>query len=50
MNKVDYLEEGNRQVTDERFYKKMDSDPTEEFSTRITQGLKLMKENSHIDY
>jgi hypothetical protein len=49
MDKVDYLEEENRQLTDERFYKKMDSDPTEEFSTKITQELKLMKENSHID-
>jgi hypothetical protein len=49
MDKVDYLEEANRQLTDERFYKKMDSDPTEEFSTKITQELKIMKENSHID-
>jgi hypothetical protein len=49
MDKVDYLEEANRQLMDERFYKKLDSDPTEEFSTKITQELKLMKENSHID-
>ena len=44
MDKVDYLEEANRQLTDERFYKKLDSDPTEEFSTKITQELKIMKE------
>ena len=49
MDKVDYLEEANRQLTDERFYKKLDSDPTEEFSTKITQELQIMKENSHID-
>ena len=49
MDKVDYLEEANRQLTDERFYKKLDSDPTEEFSTKITQELKIMKENGHID-
>jgi hypothetical protein len=49
MDKVDYLEEANRQLTDERFYKKMDSDPTEEFSTKITQELKIMKENGHIN-
>ena len=49
MDKVDYLEEANRQLTDERFYKQLDSDPTEEFSTKITQELKIMKENSHID-
>ena len=45
MDKVDYLEQANRQLTDERFYKKLDSDPTEEFSTKITQELKIMKEN-----
>jgi hypothetical protein len=49
MDKVDYLEEANRQLTDETFYKKLDSDPAEEFSTKITQELKIMKENSHID-
>ena len=43
MDKVDYLEEASRQVTDERFYKKLDSDLTKEFSTRITQELKIMK-------
>jgi len=36
-------------MTDERFYKKLDSDLTEEFSTKITQELTIMKENSHID-
>jgi hypothetical protein len=43
MDKVDYLEEANRQLMEERFYKKLDSDPTEEFSTKITQELKIMK-------
>ena len=49
MDKVDYLEEANRQLTDEIFYKKLDSHPTEEFSTKIKQELKIMKENGHID-
>jgi hypothetical protein len=49
MEKVNYLEEKNRQVTDERFYKKMDSEPTKEFSTRIIQELKFKTENSHIE-
>ena len=49
MDKVNYLEEANRQLTDERCYKKLDSDPTEEFSSKITQEVKIMKENSHID-
>jgi hypothetical protein len=46
MDNVEYLEEANTQLTDERFYKKLDSDPTEEFSTKITQELTIMKENS----
>ena len=49
MDKVYYLEEANRQVTDERFYKKLDSHPIEQFSTKIKQKFKIMKENSHID-
>ena len=48
MDKVNYLEEANRQLADERFYKKLDSDPTEEFSTKITQELTIMKTNGHI--
>jgi hypothetical protein len=48
MDKVDYLEEANRQLTDERFYKNLDTDPTEEFSTKILQEPKTIKENSHI--
>jgi hypothetical protein len=38
-----------RKMTDEWFYKKLDSDPTDELSTKIAQELKIMKENSHID-
>jgi hypothetical protein len=40
-----------KQTTDGRqiLPKKMDSDPTEEFSTKITQELKIMKEYGYID-
>ena len=40
MDKVDYLEEANRQLTDENILQKLDSDPTKEFSTKLTQELK----------
>jgi hypothetical protein len=30
-------------------YKKLNSDPTEEFGTKLTQELKIMNETSHID-
>jgi hypothetical protein len=46
MDKVDYLEEANKQLTDERFYKKLDSDPTEEFITKITQELIIRPRNT----
>jgi hypothetical protein len=45
MDNVDYLEEANRRLTDERFYKKLDSDPTEEFSTKMTQVTKSIKDS-----
>ena len=34
-----------RKMTDEWFYKKLDSDPTDELSTKLAQELKIMKEN-----
>jgi hypothetical protein len=40
------VEGGNRRIR--RFFL-WGADPTEEFSTKITQELKIMKENSHID-
>jgi hypothetical protein len=36
-------------LKDDRFYKKLNSDPTEEFGTKLTQELKIMNETSHID-
>lgn len=40
-----YLAEANRQLTDDRFYKRQDSDRTEEFSAPITDTLDKMYEN-----
>lgn len=40
-----YLAEANRQLTDDRFYKRLDSDRTEEFSAPITDTLNKMYEN-----
>jgi hypothetical protein len=49
MDQVDFLEEANRQLTMQDVYKKLNSDPTEEFGTKLTQELKIMNETSHID-
>lgn len=48
LDKQAYLAEANRQLTDDRFYKKLDSDPTEEFSALITNTLDKMYENDEI--
>ncbi|XP_061188704.1 uncharacterized protein LOC133196871 [Saccostrea echinata] len=43
-----YMAEAHRQLSDERFYKKLDSDFTKEFSTAITKTLHEMFENNGI--
>lgn len=48
LDKQVYLDEANRQLKDDRFYKKLDSDPTEEFSALITDTLDEMYENDEI--
>jgi hypothetical protein len=39
MDRDKYLTEAHKQLSDKRFYKKLQSDPTEEFSTKITETL-----------
>ena len=36
MDKSDYIQEAERQLSDNRFYKKLDSDPTVDFTQKIT--------------
>ena len=48
LDKEAYIAEANRQLTDERFYKKLDSDPTESFSALITDTLDEMYKNKEI--
>lgn len=43
-----YLAEANRQLTDDRFNKKLDSDPTEDLSALITDTLEEMYKNDEI--
>ncbi|XP_071155741.1 uncharacterized protein [Mytilus edulis] len=49
MDKCDYIQEAERQLSDERFYKKLDTDPTPQFNKEITTNLKNMCEQGHID-
>ena len=48
MDKCDYIQEAERQLSDERFYKKLDTDPTPQFNKEITTNLKNMCEQGHI--
>ncbi|XP_061182321.1 uncharacterized protein LOC133190645 [Saccostrea echinata] len=48
LDKETYMAEAHRQLSDERFYKKLDSDPTKEFSTAITKTLDETFEKNEI--
>lgn len=49
MDKSDYIREAERQLTDEKFYKKLDSDPTDNFAKIISKTLTSMHKKGHID-
>ncbi|XP_061171899.1 uncharacterized protein LOC133181402 [Saccostrea echinata] len=48
LDKEAYMAEAQRQLSDERFCKKLDSDPTKEFSAAIIKTLDEMFENNEI--
>ncbi|XP_071176278.1 uncharacterized protein [Mytilus edulis] len=49
IDKANYIAEAERQLSDERFYKKLDYDPTSEFSSKIITALQTMHNDGHID-
>jgi hypothetical protein len=49
MDKSAYIREAGRQLSDDRFYNKLDKDPTKQFSDEITNGLNNMYDNGDID-
>ena len=49
MDKTTYLQEAERQLSDCRFYEKFDSDPTLDFTQKITRALEAMHARGHID-
>ncbi|XP_063446591.1 uncharacterized protein LOC134726124 [Mytilus trossulus] len=49
INKPDYIEEGNRQLSNSKFYKHLESDPTKEISKQINEVLSDMNSKKHID-
>jgi flagellar basal body-associated protein FliL len=49
MDKSTYIREAERQLCDDRFYNKLDKDPTKKFSDEITNELNNMYDNGDID-
>ena len=49
MDKSAYIQEAERQLSDDRFYNKSDKDPTKQFSDEITNELNNMYDYGYID-
>ena len=49
MNKDDYIEEAERQLSDAKFYKKLSSDPTKVFNNEINLLLEKLKNQGEIN-
>ena len=49
MDKTTYLQEAERQLSDCRFYEKLDSDLTLDFMQKIMRALEAMHARGHID-
>ena len=49
MDKMTYLQETERQLSDCRFYEKLDSDPTLDFTQKIKRALEDVHVRGHID-
>jgi hypothetical protein len=49
MDKTTYLQEAERQQSDCRFYKKLDSDLTLDFAQKIKRALEAMHVRGHIE-
>ncbi len=48
LNKQDYIEEGMRQLSDTKFYKKLDYDPTETFNDKIKEVVEQLYRDGEI--
>ena len=48
LDKETYMSEAQRQLSDEKYYEKLDSDPTEKFADEITKTLNEMYKNEEI--
>jgi hypothetical protein len=49
LNRIDYLKEGYRQLSDNRFYSKLDNNPTNEYRIEIQNVIEDLFQNGEID-
>jgi hypothetical protein len=49
MDTTTYIQEAERQLSDCRFYEKLDSDPTLDFTQKIIRALEAMHARGHLD-
>jgi hypothetical protein len=49
MDTTTYIQEAERQLSDCRFYEKLDSDPTLDFAQKIIRALEAMHARGHLD-
>ena len=48
-NRIDYLKEGYRQLSDTKFYQKLDHNPTAQYKREVNQQVEEMYQNGEID-
>ena len=48
MNRRDYIREGYRQLSDSNFYTKLDNDPTDKVTQKVTAIMQDMLDNNLI--
>ena len=48
MNKKDYVEECKKQLSNDSFYQKLDSDPNKDYTTEVLQQVNQMKDEAVI--
>ncbi|CAH2284888.1 Hypothetical predicted protein, partial [Pelobates cultripes] len=49
MNTQDYIKEGDMQLSDDKYYRKLNEDPTKEYTSQLRELIKSFPENLHLE-
>ncbi|CAH2273976.1 Hypothetical predicted protein [Pelobates cultripes] len=49
MNTKGYIKEGDRQLSDDKYYRKLNEDPTKEYTSQLRELIKSFPENLHLE-